>query len=76
MSRITVPLLVLLLGQAAAAAELEEEIIVVGQLEETMIQRVGFNYAGAGRMVYPGLLQLASFMSMNAETHSKAFAWP
>jgi poly(3-hydroxybutyrate) depolymerase len=38
-----------------------------------MIQRVGFLYEGAGRMVYPGLLQLASFMSMNAETHSKAF---
>ncbi|MFN6978460.1 MAG: polyhydroxyalkanoate depolymerase, partial [Gemmobacter sp.] len=25
------------------------------------------------RLVYPGLLQLASFMSMNAERHSKAF---
>jgi poly(3-hydroxybutyrate) depolymerase len=45
----------------------------MGQLEETMIQRVGFKYKGVGRMVYPGLLQLASFMSMNADRHSKAF---
>jgi poly(3-hydroxybutyrate) depolymerase len=48
--------------------------VTMGQLEQSMIQRVGFKYAGAGRMVYPGLLQLASFMSMNAEMHSKAFA--
>jgi poly(3-hydroxybutyrate) depolymerase len=47
--------------------------ITMGQLEQFIVQRVGFKYAGAGRMVYPGLLQLASFMSMNAETHSKAF---
>ncbi len=48
--------------------------VTMGQLEEMVIQRVGFKFAGAGRMVYPGLLQLASFMSMNAEKHSKAFA--
>lgn len=48
--------------------------VTMGQLEHLAIQRVGFKYAGAGRMVYPGLLQLASFMSMNAERHSKAFA--
>ena len=47
--------------------------VTMGQLEETMIQRVGFKYAGTGRMVYPGLLQLASFMSMNAERHAQAF---
>ena len=47
--------------------------VTMGQLEETMIQRVGFKHQGVGRMVYPGLLQLASFMSMNAERHSKAF---
>ncbi len=47
--------------------------VTMGQLEETMIQRVGFKYSGVGRMVYPGLLQLASFISMNAETHSNAF---
>lgn len=47
--------------------------VTMGQLEETMIQRVGFKFAGVGRKVYPGLLQLASFMSMNGERHSKAF---
>lgn len=48
--------------------------VTMGQLEELAIQRVGFKYAGAGRMVYPGLLQLAGFMSMNADRHSKAFS--
>jgi poly(3-hydroxybutyrate) depolymerase len=38
-----------------------------------MIQRVGFKYKGVGRMVYPGLLQLASFISMNSDRHSSAF---
>ena len=47
--------------------------VTMGQLEKTMIQRVGFKYAGVGRLVYPGLLQLSSFMSMNAETHARAF---
>ncbi|MEP1519769.1 MULTISPECIES: polyhydroxyalkanoate depolymerase [Rhodobacterales] len=48
--------------------------VTMGQLEEMMIQRVGFKYPGVGRMVYPGLLQLSSFMSMNSEKHSKAFS--
>ena len=48
--------------------------VTMGQLEQFIIQRVGFKYAGVGRMVYPGLLQLSSFMSMNAETHAKAFS--
>ncbi|MBE0413262.1 polyhydroxyalkanoate depolymerase [Yoonia sp.] len=47
--------------------------VTMGQLEQTMIQRVGFNYSGVGRLVYPGLLQLASFISMNLETHATAF---
>ncbi|MGC1506513.1 MAG: polyhydroxyalkanoate depolymerase [Sulfitobacter sp.] len=47
--------------------------VTMGQLEEMMIQRVGFKYAGVGRMVYPGLLQLHSFISMNSETHMTAF---
>lgn len=47
--------------------------VTMGQLEETMIQRVGFKYKGVGRQVYPGMLQLASFISMNAERHAKAF---
>ena len=48
--------------------------VTMGQLEQFIIQRVGFKYAGVGRMVYPGLLQLSSFVSMNAETHAKAFS--
>ncbi len=48
--------------------------VTMGQLEETMIQRVGFKHPGVGRLVYPGLLQLASFISMNSERHSKAFS--
>ncbi|EKE45777.1 putative polyhydroxyalkanoate depolymerase [Oceaniovalibus guishaninsula JLT2003] len=47
--------------------------VTMGQLEKSVIQRVGFKYAGAGRMVYPGLLQLTSFISMNAEKHLSAF---
>ena len=47
--------------------------LTMGQLEHLAIQQVGFKYAGVGRQVYPGLLQLASFISMNAGTHSKAF---
>lgn len=47
--------------------------VTMGQLEESVTQRVGFKYAGVGRMVYPGLLQLASFMSMNADKHATAF---
>ncbi|PVA11286.1 polyhydroxyalkanoate depolymerase [Pelagivirga sediminicola] len=48
--------------------------VTMGQLEQTMVQRVGFKYPGVGRMVYPGLLQLASFISMNSEKHAKAFS--
>ena len=48
--------------------------VTMGQLEQFIIQRVGFKYAGVGRMVYPGLLQLSSFVSMNAETHARAFS--
>ncbi len=48
--------------------------VTMGQLEQTAIQRVGFKYRGAGRLVYPGLLQLQGFISMNSERHSKAFS--
>ena len=47
--------------------------VTMGQLETFMIQRVAFKYPGVGRKVYPGLLQLASFLSMNAQTHTSAF---
>ncbi|WP_299649429.1 polyhydroxyalkanoate depolymerase [uncultured Jannaschia sp.] len=46
--------------------------VTMGQLEHSMIQQVGFQHAGVGRKVYPGLLQLSSFISMNLETHSRA----
>jgi poly(3-hydroxybutyrate) depolymerase len=47
--------------------------ITMGQLEHLAIQRVGFKFAGTGRLVYPGLLQLASFISMNSDRHAQAF---
>lgn len=60
----------------AAATEVTDfgRRVTMGQLEHLAIQRVGFKYAGAGRLVYPGLLQLAGFMSMNSDRHSKAFS--
>jgi poly(3-hydroxybutyrate) depolymerase len=48
--------------------------VTMGQLEHLALQRVGFNHRGVGRLVYPGLAQLTSFVSMNAETHSRAFS--
>ncbi|MBN8632558.1 MAG: polyhydroxyalkanoate depolymerase [Rhodobacterales bacterium] len=60
----------------AAATEVTDfgRRITMGQLEHIAVQRVGFKYKGAGRLVYPGLLQLQSFMAMNAERHGKAFS--
>jgi poly(3-hydroxybutyrate) depolymerase len=60
----------------AAATEVTDfgRRVTMGQLEHLSIQRVGFKYAGAGRLVYPGLLQLAGFMSMNSDRHAKAFS--
>lgn len=60
----------------AAATEVTDfgRRVTMGQLEQLAIQRVGFKYKGAGRLVYPGLLQLQSFISMNAERHAKAFS--
>lgn len=37
--------------------------------ERTVIHSVPMNYAGHGRKVYPGFLQLHGFMSMNLERH-------
>lgn len=37
--------------------------------EENLISVVPFRYAGRGREVYPGFLQLSAFMSMNLERH-------
>ncbi|WP_102226039.1 polyhydroxyalkanoate depolymerase [Acidimangrovimonas sediminis] len=59
----------------AAATEVTDfgRRVTMGQLEHMAIQRVGMKYAGVGRPVYPGLLQLTSFISMNADRHGKAF---
>ena len=47
--------------------------VTMGQLENSVIQTVGANFPGIGRQVYPGSVQLASFMAMNLEKHAKAF---
>jgi poly(3-hydroxybutyrate) depolymerase len=39
---------------------------------ENVIAHVGPMYPGAGRRVYPGVLQLSGFMSMNLKRHEKA----
>lgn len=36
---------------------------------QNVVVSVPFNYAGAGRKVYPGFMQLAGFMSMNLGNH-------
>ncbi|MDY7576834.1 polyhydroxyalkanoate depolymerase [Herbaspirillum sp. RTI4] len=41
--------------------------------EKNLVCTVPERYAGAGRRVYPGFLQLAAFMSMNMERHVGAF---
>jgi poly(3-hydroxybutyrate) depolymerase len=41
--------------------------------EDNMISVVPRRLKGAGRRVYPGFVQLAAFMSMNAERHAKSF---
>jgi len=59
----------------AAATEVTDfgNRVTMGELEHLVIQQVGFKYRGVGRMVYPGLAQLTSFIAMNAETHANAF---
>ena len=41
------------------------------QFKQRVICTVPFGYAGEGRQVYPGFLQLVSFMSMNMRAHIK-----
>nr|WP_325251194.1 polyhydroxyalkanoate depolymerase [Amylibacter sp.] len=48
--------------------------VTMGQLERSVITSVGFAFAGVGRKVYPGAIQLSSFIAMNPETHAKAFS--
>ena len=40
--------------------------------ERSLIARVPWRYPGAGREVYPGIVQLAAFMSMNMDRHLQA----
>lgn len=59
----------------AAATEVTDfgNRVTMGQLEQYAIQRVGMKYEGVGRLVYPGLLQLGGFISMNLDRHAQAF---
>ena len=41
--------------------------------ERVMIDRVPQGYAGAGRAVYPGFIQLTAFMGMNPDRHAAAY---
>ncbi len=44
----------------------------IGWFERNMIATVPARYAGAGRRVYPGFMQLTAFMAMNLGRHVKA----
>lgn len=41
----------------------------LGWFEQNVVATVPFQYAGAGRRVYPGFMQLAGFMTMNLGDH-------
>jgi polyhydroxyalkanoate depolymerase len=40
---------------------------------DNLISTVPWQFAGRGRKVYPGFVQLSAFMSMNAQRHQNAF---
>jgi polyhydroxyalkanoate depolymerase len=44
----------------------------IGWFKENLISAVPARYAGAGRHVYPGFLQLTAFMTMNMSRHVRA----
>jgi poly(3-hydroxybutyrate) depolymerase len=44
----------------------------IAWFDRHVIARVPRRYAGGGRRVYPGFVQLAAFMSMNIDRHLKA----
>jgi poly(3-hydroxybutyrate) depolymerase len=46
----------------------------IAWFEKNLIARVPDRFAGAGRRVYPGFVQLSAFMSMNMEKHVRAHA--
>jgi poly(3-hydroxybutyrate) depolymerase len=63
----------LIARQAHPASELHVELgRELRWFETNLIASVPSRFAGAGRRVYPGFLQLAGFMSMNLERHLKA----
>ena len=41
--------------------------------ERTLIDRVPYRYAGGGRRVYPGFLQVSAFLNMNLDRHVTAY---
>lgn len=41
--------------------------------KKNLIGSVPLQFAGSGRMVYPGFLQLMAFLNMNLERHQKSF---
>ncbi len=45
----------------------------IPRLERTMLHRVPAGYAGAGRRVYPGFVQLSGFLGMDPRRHVTAF---
>ena len=45
----------------------------IAWFERHMIHTVPASYAGAGRRVYPGFLQLAAFVMMNPDKHASAY---
>lgn len=45
----------------------------IAWFERQMIHRVPAPHPGAGRLVYPGFLQLAAFVMMNPDKHARAY---
>ena len=48
--------------------------IQMDRLKNLMTMPVGVNYKGVGRLVYPGIIQIMSFLSMNLSSHQRAFS--
>ena len=48
--------------------------IQMDRLKKLMTMPVGVNYKGVGRLVYPGIIQIMSFLSMNLSNHQRAFS--
>jgi len=45
----------------------------ISWFEQNLISTVPWRFAGGGRRVYPGFVQLSAFMSMNKERHVNSF---